>query len=280
MVILAFAFVTLPAQHQGDYFPALKGFEIVKDYPVYHADDLWDYIDGAADNYLNYRFEDLYIAEYARGRDKVFFKVEVYHHVSPLYAFGIYTSERSHDYHFISLGTQGFRESNQIYFLKGAYYVKVLGLQEGSKVSRDLEALARGVAERIPGPTVFPAELDYFPDKGKVPNSERFIARDFLGHAFFDSVFTAVYNSEGREFSVFLTRRASTASARKILTNFYKAASGKVPVPLTEGDRKIHDGYNGDIYLIWKGNIIFGFQDTDNQGLIRKMAEEILDKIK
>ena len=37
---------------QEGCFLTLKGYKTVSDYPVYTPDDLWDYINGAADAYL------------------------------------------------------------------------------------------------------------------------------------------------------------------------------------------------------------------------------------
>ncbi len=260
-------------------FPDFRVCTPVFEYPVYHPDDLWDYIDGAADNYLNYHFLDLHIAEYTKLKGKKYFKVEVYHMASPLYAFGIYSSERSPDYHFIPLGTQGFMESSQVFFLKGPYYVKVISEQQGSKEEKFIRALANLIEDRLEGTTEFPPELQLFPDEGKVENSERFIASDFLGHEFFDSVFTAEYQHEGKEFAIFLSRRANAGSARNILAQFYQKATGKVPSVLEEGDRMIHDGYNGNIYLIWKGDMLFGFQNIEDQQLIRSLAADMLRKL-
>jgi len=288
-VLLLLLPAALPAQEEGitqkdrqeleEMFPDMRFCTPVFDYPVYHADDLWDYIDGAADNYLNYRFVDLHIAEYTKARGKVMFKVEVYRHSSPLYAFGIYSSERSPDYRFIHLGTQGFRESGQIYFLKGPYYVKVISEQERAKdEDKTLYTLASLMEQHLEGTTQFPRELSLFPAEGKIENAERFIASDFLGHAYFDSVFTADYRVGEKEFRMFVSERADKASAENLLREMLRD-KGKENKVLKEGDYKIHDGYNGDIYLIWKGKVLFGFQNIDDQALIRKMAAEVLDKL-
>ena len=260
-------------------FPEMKGYNLRFEYPVYRADDLWDYIDGAADNYLNYHFKELHIAEYVKGKNKIFFKVEIYRHESPLYAFGIYSSERSPDYHFIDLGTQGFQEESLVYFLKGPYYVKIMTQQKGKRAERDIETLAHKVEAMLPGPTGFPPELAMFPQEGKTANSERFLATNFLGHEFFDSVFTAKYKINGKVFTMFFIRRNSVSGARTLLGDFYQAATGKVPQPLKEGDRVIKDEYNGDIYLIWKGNVIFGFMNLNDQKIMRQLAENVLNKL-
>lgn len=284
MVFLSLAVISLTGlfgqSHRQDsiVFPSMKGYGIVYNYPVYHSDNLWDYIDGAADNYLSYHFQELHIAEYVKGR-KIFFKVEIYHHESPLYAFGIYSSERSPVYQFIPLGVQGFREESLINFLKGSYYVKILTQQKGKRVENDLKELAGKVEAILPGAATFPAELRLFPEEGKVRNAERFTAENFLGHEFFDSVFTAEYKTNDVSFTIFLTRRANVENARSLMGNFYKAATGKIPDVLHEGDQMIEDGYNGKIYIIWEGNVIFGFQNMTNQNLMRNLAREMLNKL-
>jgi len=279
LLLLLFFFPAVLAAQDSIRFPEIKSYNLHFDYPVYHPGNLWDYIDGAADNYLNYHFEELHIAEYYKGNKKVFFKVEIYRHESPLYAFGIYSSERSPDYHFINLGVQGFREESLIYFLKGPYYVKIITLQEGKRAERDIEVLAHKVETILAGTTRFPPELELFPENNKIANSERFIASDFLGHEFFDSVFTAQYKSGDVRFSMFFTRRSSTDGTKKILEAFYKNATGQVPRPLKEGDHIIKDGYNGNIYLIWQGDVIFGFRNLEDQSLMRHIAEEVLRKL-
>ncbi len=277
-LVLFFAPAVLSAQ-DSIRFPEMKGYSLHFDYPVYTPDNLWDYIDGAADNYLNYHFVNLHIAEYYKGNKKVFFKAEIYRHESPLYAFGIYSSERSPDYHFIHLGVQGFQEESLIYFLKGPYYVKILTQQEGKRAERDIEVLAHKLEAMLAGTTRFPPELALFPENNKIANSERFIASAFLGHEFFDSVFTARYQTGEVSFSMFLTRRSTPENAKKLLETFYKNATGQVPQPLKEGDRVIKDGYNGDIFLIWQDHVIFGFRNLKDQTLMRHMAEEVLRKL-
>ena len=42
-------------------FPKLEGMSIDYNYPVYTGEDLWDYINGAADGYQAYHFEQLNI---------------------------------------------------------------------------------------------------------------------------------------------------------------------------------------------------------------------------
>ncbi|UCH15473.1 MAG: hypothetical protein JSV22_05785, partial [Bacteroidales bacterium] len=87
----------------GDIFPKIKGWEVKPDKIVYEKFNLWEYINGAADMYLAYDFQDLNIAEYTNEQEHSI-KVEIYRHSSFDNAFGIYTAERMMNYNFIDLG--------------------------------------------------------------------------------------------------------------------------------------------------------------------------------
>jgi len=88
--LLAFSVTFLSGQ---DLFPGLSKYKMRSDYPVYTPDDLWDYINGAADGYLALGFIDLNIREYTRGRSII--KAEIYRFGDDARAFGIYSMERS-----------------------------------------------------------------------------------------------------------------------------------------------------------------------------------------
>ena len=73
MAFVAFAVTGLKSQQ---LFPELKSYRIIDDYPVYTPDDLWNYINGAADAYLMLGFIDLNIREYVKGKNSI--KAEIY----------------------------------------------------------------------------------------------------------------------------------------------------------------------------------------------------------
>jgi len=99
-------FLTGSASAQEFTFPDLAGFKKTLDYPVFGPENLWDFINGAADTYLAYGFVDLHVAEYKKGKNVI--KIEIYRHSDKIMAFGIYSTERS----------PSFR-MEQLIFLKG-----------------------------------------------------------------------------------------------------------------------------------------------------------------
>ena len=66
LILLSFLFIF---NNTGDtiIFPEEQGWKLSTDFPVYTPDNLWDYINGAADGYLSFGFQDLTMAEYTKG---------------------------------------------------------------------------------------------------------------------------------------------------------------------------------------------------------------------
>jgi len=94
---------------------------------TYAPDTLYEYINGAADLYLSYGFEEVAVADYVQteGADG-WITVDIYDMGAPLHAFGIYGSERPPDVEAFPVGAQGYVCEGLIAFWQGDYYVKVM----------------------------------------------------------------------------------------------------------------------------------------------------------
>jgi len=185
-------------------FPDLKGYKTVSDYPVYTPDDLWDYINGAADAYLALGFIDLNITEYVKGREVI--KTEIYRFSDDAEAFGIYSMERSPGYSFIPVGVQGYREEGVLHFYKDRYYIKIMTHSKSRKAGGRMEELARLIDGRIEGSNKFPALLDLFPLEGRLINEETYLLESVLGHEYLRNAFRASYEVAEERFDIYLFR--------------------------------------------------------------------------
>jgi hypothetical protein len=90
-------------------FPELKGWKPFGEMQTFSPDDLYEYIDGGADLYLTYDFEDLEVLEYQNEKEATV-TVEVYRHKTPYDAFGVFSQERSPTLESVAVGAQGTRE--------------------------------------------------------------------------------------------------------------------------------------------------------------------------
>jgi hypothetical protein len=234
---------------QDPVFPSLSGYKIKTDYPVFSPDNLWDFINGAADTYLAYGFVNLHVAEYKKGKNVI--KAEIYRHSDNINAFGIYSSERSPSFRFQNLGAQGYVADGAINFFKGNYYVKIKTYSKQEKVFQAAESLAARISGLLAGEAAMPAILSQFPAEGRKLNEETYINESVLGHSFLNKAFKAAYQTGNDIFSIFIFECNSSDEAVRT-AQAYISSTGMDPGDTADNRIMLADGYNGTIFLAWK----------------------------
>jgi hypothetical protein len=272
-LILAMLFGSASAQQFN--FPDLPGYKKNTDFPVYTSDNLWDFINGAAELYLDYAFIDLNIAEYKKGKNII--KVEIYRHTDHTVAFGIYSTERSPTFNFMILGAQGYTADRVINFFKGNYYVKIRTFSRGEKTMEAAESLALRVADLLEGSRDMPSALSLFPPQSKKANEEMYINANVLGHKFLNKAFKATYEIGPDIFSVFILDTKTPEEALKTAVA-YLTSTGIDPLESTDGRYVLSDGYNGTVFLSWKGSriVIISGLSKDQADIADQYTSEIL----
>jgi hypothetical protein len=275
LIGLSFIILSCFTNAQDNTFPELDGFKKITKYPVYGPENLWDFIDGAADSYLALGFVDLHVAEYKKGKEVI--KLEIYHHSDHTMAFGIYASERSPSYRFMNLGSQGYIADGAINFFKGNYYVKLRTYSKKPKTLHSEESLAQIVAGTLEGEADMPSMLSQFPDEGRKKNEETYINESVLGHEFLKSAFKADYQFDNDNFSIFLIKSESPKGALRTATT-YLTTAGIEAGQSDNGKYVFTDGYNGTIFLSWKEDkiVIISGLAKDQAGIADKYTSEIL----
>ncbi|HCC70880.1 MAG TPA: hypothetical protein DEQ09_07000 [Bacteroidales bacterium] len=263
---------------QGFEYPVLNRFDIDTAYPVYTPDNLWDYINGAADSYNALGFKELNVADYNNGK-KHNIKLEIYHHANENLAFGIYAMERAPSYNFFKLGIQAYHEKGLIHFLKGKYYVKITTNSDKKKILAALDELAIKTEAMLDGSSDFPVELAMFPGKGKQDNSEMYIAENVLGHEFLNKAFRANYNIDNNRFTIYLFTE-NTDEENHHMLDLYLSKYGLSPGAETGGKFYFEDGYNGFVYLSWETELVIlisGLKE-DNTDLANEYITKIINR--
>jgi hypothetical protein len=262
------------ALSQDIKMPELKGFKKTNSYPVYLPENLWDFNNGAADTYLAYGFINLHVAEYKKGKNVI--KLEIYRHADNIMAFGIYSTERSPTFHYVNLGSQGYIADGAINFFKGSFYVKIRTYSKNESILKSAELLAHEVNDLIKGGKDMPSALSLFPSTGKKVNEETYINESVLGHKFLNKAYKANYESENDTFSIFIME--STPKETQKTVDAYLAATGTEATEAEIGKYMLKDGYNGTIFLAWKGNIsvILSGLSIDQSAMADKYISEII----
>lgn len=258
-----------------ELFPEIKGWALTPNERVYDPSNLWDLIDGAADSYLSYNFIDLHLADYKNDAG-INVRVELYRHSTFDNTFGIYTTERSPDYHFIDIGSQGYLEEGALNFICGYYYIKVTTNSQGDDAQKSLIQVAENVQQYLTQDHNWPAVFQIFP-QGMIQYSEHYIAENFLGFEFLHSAFTADYNRDGVAFQVFIIRTDGPEGVREMLTKYLKFT--KQDMEVKDGSFLIKDPYNGDINAILKGNTLAGIINCNNEKIVNEYIEVLRSKL-
>jgi hypothetical protein len=238
-------------------FPKLDGWQKKGSVEMYAPGNLYEYIDGAAENFLAYGFRQLAVQEYHNPRNQDI-SAEVYFHGTPENAFGIYGSEKPVAGSYLAVGSQGYGEEGILNFISDAYYVKLNGFDLGPAGGEILKMLAEKIVRAINGRNGLPEILDAFPATGRIPHSERFILSHFLGHEFLGSAFTADYDLQGQKFQLFVMRAGDENEARAILQRYASLDKTEPSQQVLPGDSLIQDPYNGAVRLRWRGKFIWG----------------------
>jgi hypothetical protein len=262
-------------------FPEMPGWKQSGEVQAFTPKTLFEYINGAADLYLMYDFQELKVAEY-KNEKKSSVIVEVYRHKTPTHAFGIYSQERLPNANFLDVGGQGYIEENILNFLTGPYYVKINSFNTGADDKEILLTFAKKVAENLGEKGSLPSILSAFPTDGKKKNSEKFINKNFLGYSFFHSAFIADYELPDKKFKLFVIEGADGNDCREIIQKYLQQASS-AEKNIREGRYTLTDPYHGEIELHWQGRYIWGILSL-NDPLLRskylRSFEEGLQRMK
>jgi hypothetical protein len=241
------------------FFPELDGWRKVEKAELFQPETLYERIDGAAENFLGYGFQQLAVQSYGNDQ-KQFMSAEIYFHGTLENAFGIYSSEKPLTGSYLPIGGQGYAEDGVLNFFSDAYYVKLNSFGLGPEGNIVLAALAEKIARAIGGENTLPKILAAFPRPGKHVDSERFILTNFLGHGFLRSAYVADYRCDKQNFQLFIISAGSESDARAIIERYAALDKDKPGTDTFVQSRAlvINDPYNGPVRLIWQGKFICG----------------------
>ena len=260
-------------------FPEVAGWKLSEDIQTFVPKTLYEYINGAADLYLTYDFVELKVGEYSNDR-KGSVTVEIYRHKSPTLAFGVYSQERPSNPSLVSMGAQGYVDENLLNFLSGSYYVKINSYNTGAEDRVILQSFAKKVMENLDEKGTLPPILSSFPEEGKIRNSEKFVAKNFLGYSFLHSAFIAEYGLSGKKFKLFLIQAGDKNECKSMVQRYLQQIKNPEK-EVKEGRHTLSDPHHGVIDLSWKGRYVWGVLDLANADLRSKylgLLEEGLKK--
>ncbi len=132
---------------------------------------LFDYMDGGAELFLGFGFDELGVRRYRHGA--VTARVAVYRMGGEAEAFGIHAFSGRGAAEDVG-GPAVLAPGGMLSFFRGRFYVRVVAETQGGEVGAALRALGRAAFARLPGDSQPPAELALLPE-GALAGSARYL---------------------------------------------------------------------------------------------------------
>ena len=234
-----------------------QGIKIKKDGEarIYEGKKLFDYMDGGAELYYEYGFEQGCVQRYKAKQGEV--TAEIYQMDTSAHAYGVYTFDTQGEHP--SIGQDATYARGLLSFWKGRYCVRAFS--ENEKFKDILLALGQAIAKKIPQEGERPAILAFLPPQWVVEDSLLYFRGQialnnsyFLSHQ--DVLFlskgaeglTFQYKPETQPLRVIMVRYAGRPQALEALKSFRASAiikQGSLNEGLFLG--KSRKGYGGAV---------------------------------
>ena len=266
--------------------PGITGWHLAGDVYHYLPENLYNYINGAADLFLSYGFLKLVGAEYTpvSGR-KDYLIADIYDMGNKLNAFGVFQSKRNPESKLFKIGTGAYGDEKYIFFYKGRFYAEIQGNQSTQHNKDALITLAKKMVGGISGDSTPPSELNYLPDTSRVPGSEIYITGGILGHAFLDRGLVSDYKINGEEVKAFIAFYSSKELAVTAFSRYkeFLKKSGEKWTSLksvAENGFVSQEPYHKNIIVVQQGHFVVGVYDLSHAQKGEPLLKSILEKIK
>ncbi|MCG6963228.1 MAG: hypothetical protein LJE95_08190 [Acidobacteria bacterium] len=170
MITLAAAVsAAVPAPHPP------SGWSSVAKPDVYSASNLYGYIDGGAELFLEVGFENLHVYKLTRGSQEL--GVDMYRMNSPESALAIYLAKCAPETPVAGLGFRNSGDRFQLGILRGRYFILINNFEGGESLVAPMKQVAINLAKQIPSsPHPIPVPM---PQQGLVTGSVRLVRGPF-----------------------------------------------------------------------------------------------------
>lgn len=262
--VLLTAALTASCADQPSGFPQVDGWTQSGEVRVYSAENLWEYINGAAVLFEEYGVRTCTTADLSAADLSV--TVDLYEMGSALAAVGVFRRENSAE----GVGLPGTTVAAvsppyQALMVKGSTYAKV-NVFEGELTESQGRQLLEGLAASLPGEAVMPQEFSLLPEEGKVPGSEGYLPGAFLSlEELTDCLYARYEGDEGESWEGFVVLPSSASEVWENLTQRWESLElDGLPVLYREVP------YSGFVGVVRTDSGMFGVSGAADEAQLRE----------
>ncbi|MEE9554985.1 MAG: DUF6599 family protein [candidate division Zixibacteria bacterium] len=242
----------------ADFLPEkIESAEIERSSEVrtFVGESLYEYINGGAEIYHKYKFIEVLTADYNTGDIEM--TVDIFKFEDGDHSYGLYATHRPPEPDFINLGAEGFRTDVTVDFVKGQFYVKIIGFEEVEQTPVSVITLAREIEKLIPGDKFLPRPFALFPVGEILEANDKMFADSFLGQRFLTYFFVRKYQVDNDTLTLFITEKDAGGKFSRwfeLASEEGMAEPGPEELPFDDGMVLVMD-------YVYYGKIIAGFKD-------------------
>ena len=242
---------------------------------TFHAENLFEKIDGRAESFLQYDVKGMaYTYYHPTGDDSDEVQLYIFEMGGPLKALGKYGSEKPDGVKTLAIGSEGYAAAGSTLFYAGPFYTQIVSTKDDPKFAAFALELARRIAAQqapksdgaSPGnaaPKGTPEAIFAHLPGGPKRSSSKFVSQDVFGYSFLADVFMADYQEGEAKWQGLLRPYATAEEAKAIFDQYVegaKADGAEVKDLPTEGDaRMVASTGIGLVDVIFqKGNVVGG----------------------
>jgi hypothetical protein len=229
---------------------------------IYDADNLWEYINGAAELFISYGVRNCHTTDLTSGDLTV--TVDLYDMGTPLNAFGVFEREASGEPVEVADAVAALvSPPYQALLLRGSTYAKV-NVHEGEMTMEAGQGLLEALAAALPGQTSMPSEFQLLPSSGKVAGTESYQAEAFLGLTeLTDCVFAEYSDGAAETWQGFVVLPDAAQSVWDALAGDWGSVErGGSEVLFREVP------YRGWVGVVWTDQGLFGVSEAADQAAL------------
>jgi len=262
----------------------IGNWELEKGKETYGPENLFDYMDGAAELYLSYGFRSMTLHRYVGG-DGSRVVVEIYEMASSDDAYGIFSFEREDED--VGVGQGSELGGGALRFWKGRYFVNVYGEKKAS--DEELVAIGKAIADSIKETGREPELIKFLPEesRGLIPRSVRFFRNHVCLNQRFFIANKNILLLDSTTSGVMAQMRTPIGKVQIILINYpdeERAASADrnfrlafMPEAEREGMVKTEDGkWTG---AMRKGKLWIGVFGAGDRGQLQEIFRMVLERV-
>lgn len=245
---------------------------------LYERETLSDRINGEAELYFPYGFDQLAAARYtATIRPGAGLDVEIYRMGSLLDAFGMYANYRQREGLTVPAGTESNLSGTQLFLYRGRYFIHLQMTGTSGEAAAVLTECALNVVSRLPGDNSRPTELAVFARQEVVKGTERYLPQSLLGYDFFPRGIIADAALEGMPLQIFYLLGTTPSSAVTAFDS-YRAQLSAVKIVTAKNSATYLEGVDplyGPVMMLKKNSCLAGAIRFSGTKPVRSFLESI-----